>query len=245
MKAAFRLCLLLAASMISIAAFATGPTAAELVARFEAARGGAQAWRELKTLRMSGALQMGDIRAPVVLEFKRPGRVRLEYQVEGLTVIQGFDGETGWSVAPFVADGLPTLMGPEEVAEMRDMADFAGALADYEAQGHHVEIDGEEAVEGVPTWRLKVVKANGNQELWWLAKDGLLAIRTASKRVSQGTEIGVASTLADYREVNGLLFPFSVTNSIQRGAESLQQIVVLDRVQFGMPIADDRFKFPL
>jgi len=63
--------------------------------------------------------------------------------------------------------------------------------------------------------------------------------------VSQGTEIGVASTLADYREVNGLLFPFSVTNSIQRGAESLQQIVVLDRVQFGMPIADDRFKFPL
>ncbi len=223
---------------------AKAPSVAELVAGYQQARGGAQAWRDLSTLRMTGVMQMGEVSAPMSLEYKRPGKVRLQFRVQDMPVVQAYDGERGWSAAPFVESGLPTLMFGDELAEMREMGDFDGALADYALKGNEVTLDGEEAVADTPSWRLKVVKAGGAEEMWWLAKDSLLPIRTASKRLSGGVEIGVASLLADYRAVDGLLFPFSVSNTIQRGEGTLEQIIVLERIELGMPLDDKRFAFP-
>lgn len=220
------------------------PSVDELVAGFEQARGGAKAWREIDSVRMSGVMRMGQVTAPMTLDFKRSNRVRLQFQVLDTVVTQAYDGEQGWSVAPFVAEGRAVVMDARETAEMRDMADFEGALAGYKANLHQVTLDGEEDVDGVPSWRLKVLKANGDGELWWLAKDSLLAIRTANRRTREGVEVSVASTLADYRPVNGLLFPFNVVNKIQRGAEMLEQVVVLERVELGVAMEDSHFALP-
>ena len=225
-------------------ALAAAPAVEDLAAGFEQARGGAEAWRDLQTLVISGTMQMDDLQSPMLLEFQRPDRVRLQFQVQGMTVVQAYDGEHGWSVAPFVEEGLPTLMFGDELAEMREMADFAGALADHKRKGNQLSLDGEEAVAGVPSWRIKVTKANGGAELWWLAKDSLLALRTASKRVSSGQQIGVASVLADYREVGGLLFPFSVTNTIQRDGAVLEQVIIIDQIKLNPTIDNQRFRFP-
>ena len=57
--------------LLSTSAVWAEPSVDELVAKFQEARGGADAWKSLKTARMSGSMTMGPMEAPFRLEFAR------------------------------------------------------------------------------------------------------------------------------------------------------------------------------
>src|SRR5205807_8765376 len=131
--AVFVVCISLA---LGISLFAAGdaPTgsnlsAAAIVERNVAARGGLQAWRAVQTMSMQGKLGAGgnqratvavlipdkkssrqslptrpaeEVQLPFVMELKRPGKMRMELQFNGQTAIQVYDGANGWKLKPFL-----------------------------------------------------------------------------------------------------------------------------------------------
>ena len=73
-----------------------------LIARNIAARGGADAWRAVSSLRLTGQMDLGQgMHVPYVLEQKRPGKMCLEFVFDGETAVQCADGNSGWKLAPF------------------------------------------------------------------------------------------------------------------------------------------------
>jgi len=79
-----------------------GMTADEIVAANVAARGGLQAWRAVRTLRMTGQMDVGrEMQVPFTLLLERPAKMRLEFLFDGEMVVRVFDGKSGWVRRPW------------------------------------------------------------------------------------------------------------------------------------------------
>ena len=78
-------------------------TVDELIAKNVAAKGGADALRALQSVRLTGKLLVneGQIQLAYVETKKRPGAIRDEVTLQGMTAIQAYDGAQGWKVSPF------------------------------------------------------------------------------------------------------------------------------------------------
>jgi outer membrane lipoprotein-sorting protein len=216
------------------------PSVDELVEKYQEARGGADAWKALKTARMNGNMTMGPMEAPFRLEFARDNKVRMEFDLQGMTAIQAYDGKVGWAVMPFLGKLDPEPMAEDQLKTIKDMADMDGPLVDYKAKGHKVEMAGAEPIEGTDAYKLQITKANGDEETWWLDAEYYLPIKTASKIEQMGQTMEVSTTLGDYKEVDGLIFPFSISSSTPMGA----QTITIETIETSPALPADRFSMP-
>lgn len=239
----FKKSLLALAMLVLLAPIAHAQTVDDVLAKHYEALGGLDKLKKIQTMRMTGKMQMGPgMEAPFTMEKKRPGMSRLEFTFSGMTGIQAFDGKNGWAVMPFMGKKDPEQMSDDDAKEMADQADFDGALIDWKAKGHTVELMGKEAVEGADAYKLKLTKKSGEVEYYYMDAETYLPIKEEGKRKIRGTEVEGESTLGDYKEVSGIMVPFSMTNGM-KGSDH-KQTMTFDKVEIDVPLDDARFVMP-
>jgi outer membrane lipoprotein-sorting protein len=229
-------------TLLAIAGQAQAQTADELVAKNIAARGGLDKLKAVQTVRMTGKMTMGPMEAPFTLEMKRPKNLRAEFVVQGMTGVQAYDGKTAWFVMPFMGKKDPEVAPADETKQADEQADFDGPLVDYKTKGNTVELVGKEKVEGTDVYKLKVTLKGGEVRYLYLESDSFLEIKTEAKRTVRGNDVEFESSIGDYKEISGLMIPFSIENS-PKGSPQKQKIT-FDKVEFNVPIEDTRFKMP-
>src|SRR4029077_16142662 len=76
------------------------PTLDELVAKNIEAKGGADALRALTSVRYSGKLSAnaGQLHLAYAQNKKRPGEVRTEVTIQGMTAVEAYDGKEAWKI---------------------------------------------------------------------------------------------------------------------------------------------------
>src|ERR1700693_1232108 len=116
------------------AARALATTAAEVIDRNVAARGGLEAWRKVETMVWLGHLERGARdaqRIPFVMTLRRPNLTRFELKEQLNQFTRIFDGAHGWKIRPG-ADGRPETksFSPEEVNFARTEFVIDGPLID-------------------------------------------------------------------------------------------------------------------
>lgn len=213
-----------------------GLSAAQIVDKNVAARGGLLAWRAVQTLSLEGKLGAGgnqraalalpmstrkelqgslpkrrteEAQLPFLMELKRNRKMRLELQFAGKTAIQVYDGTSGWKLRPFLnrMEVEPFTAEEEKTASMQ--SDLDGPLVDYAAKGSRVELDGLEKVEGRDNYKLKVTQSNGYMFHLWVDSETFLETKVEGQpRRLDGTEHPVEVYYRDYRTVDGLRIPF-------------------------------------
>ena len=225
-------------------------SAAQIVDRNVAARGGLQAWRAVQTLSLQGKMGAGgnqraalpvptphskelantvprrptdEVQLPFLMEMKRPRKVRLELQVHGQTAVQVYDGANGWKLRPFLNRREIEPYSEEELRIASHQEDLDGPLVDYVAKGSQVELDGTEKLEGRDTYKIKVTEKTGYTfHVWIDAKTFLEAKIEGEPRRLDGTDHPVEVYYRDYRTVDGLEFPFVLeTRVLSVGKNSL------------------------
>src|SRR6266704_7068489 len=104
------------------------PTLDELVAKNIEAKGGADALRALQSLRLTGKLlvNQGQIELAYVQTKKRPGEVRTEGTLQGMTQIEAYDGKEGWKISPFQGRKDPEKMSADDVKSLMEDAEIDG-----------------------------------------------------------------------------------------------------------------------
>lgn len=239
---ALPLALLALAAALAAPARAQELTRDEVLKRHYEAQGGLEKMKAVETVKMTGRMLMGPgMEAAFVRLAKRPNRFRMEFTVQGMTGVQAYDGETAWMHLPFIGRAEPEVMPGDLAKQIIEDADIDGPLVDYEEKGHQVELVGKEDVEGSPAYKLKVTLKSGEVTYYYLDAEYFLPIKTASKRTIQGTEFNVETSLGDYREVGGLMMPFSIRVKGQGPAE---QAIIVDAVELNVPVDDAQFKMP-
>src|SRR5438132_11412812 len=135
-------------------------TVDELVAKNVTAKGGADALRALKSVRFTGKMLLneGQIQAAYIETKKRPGEVRSELTLQGMTAIQAYDGEQAWRVYPFQGRKDPETMSADDTQSLIENAEIDGPLVDWKAKGSTVEYLGTEDVDGTRSEERRVGK---------------------------------------------------------------------------------------
>jgi len=222
---------------------AAAQTIDEIIAKSIEARGGEAKLRAVNSMRITGKAEVGPgISAPITQVVKRPGMMRQEFTIQGMTAIMAYDGKDGWSVIPFQGKKDPEPMAADDVKEFQDQADIDGPLMDYKAKGNTVELLGKDKVEGADAYKLKVTKKNGNVETIYIDADSGLEVKTVIKTKSHGNEVEVEQVYSDFRTVDGLTLPYSIEAG-QAGSPQKQKIVI-EKVEINPDLADAQFHMP-
>ena len=225
-------------------------SAAAIVEKNVAARGGLQAWRGVQTMSMQGRLGAGgnrratvpvpipdqkssrqalptrpaeEVQLPFLMELKRPGKMRMELQFNGQTAIQVYDGTNGWKLRPFLNRRVVEPYTTEEMKMSSLQADVDGYLVDYEAKGTQIELVGMEKVEDRDTYKLKLTMKNGQAIHDWIDAQTFLEAKVEGRpRRLDGVYHPVEVYYRDYRPVSGLQIPHILETKVLQVARTAQ-----------------------
>jgi len=238
--------------LVSVSLIAPALTAQELkpltvdalVAKNIEAKGGLDALHAVRSLRLKGKMlvNQGQIEFSYVQTKRRPGQVRSELMLQGMTLVRAYDGTEGWKISPFGGRKDPEKMSADDAKSLVEDAEIDGPLVDWEAKGSTVEYLGPEDVDGTLAHKLKVVRKNGDVSYVYLDPDHFLEIRILTQRLEQGAQVEVETDLGDYEKIAGVFFPFSVEAG-PKGATDKQK-VIFEKAEANVPVEDGEFKFP-
>ena len=211
-------------------------SAAQIVEKNVAARGGLQAWRAVQTITMEGRMGAGgnqraalpapipgqigrkggarslpsrsaeETMLPFVMELKRPRKMRMEIRFKGLKAVQAYDGASGWKLRPFLNRAEAEPFTEDELKLAAMQQEIDGPLVDYAAKGTHVELDGAEKLEGRDTYRLKLTMSGGRVTHVWIDAENFLEAKVEGQP----------------RKLDGLVHPVEVYYRDYRAVSGLQ-----------------------
>ncbi len=232
----------LGALAMLVAVPASAQTVDEIIAKNVQARGGLEKIKAIKTTRTVGTMTIGPgMEVPFTMELKRPNSMRMEVTVQGMTVVQAYDGKTAWQSNPLQGRKEPEPL-PEDALKQIDLqADsIDGPLVDYQAKGSKVELMGKEKVDGRDAYKLKITLKSGDTLYDYIDAERFLEVRMDATVKIRGTEMQSESSIGDYRDVDGLMIAFAM-ESWQKGSPQRQKMT-FKKVELNVPIDDARFK---
>ena len=222
-------------------------SAEQIVARSVSARGGLEAWQAVSTLALAGTLYTGkqdETTLPIVVKLKRPNKSRLEIDVQGHRMVQAFDGKSGWKMRRFHGQDIVAPYGPDDVASARAWERVASPpLIDHAREVMRVKLDGMEAIDGAPAYRLTLVRSDrSEQHVWVDAKSFLDVMYDDNLRRENGEVFTIATHYRDYRSVDGVNVPTSI-EVVAGGAQGSRKMVFKD-LAINPSLADAVFSRP-
>jgi outer membrane lipoprotein-sorting protein len=239
----FRKLLGVVALTVLVAVPAAAQTVDDVLAKNADAKGGLARMKAVKTMRATGKVTIGPgMEAPITLDQKRPNMVRVEVTVQGLTIIQAYDGAVGWMLNPMSGRKDPEPMPSEMVKNMEEQADMDGPLVDYKDKGNKVELLGKEKAEGADCYKVKVTLKSGDTRTYYIDVENYLEVKVESRTTVRGTETESDTIISAWKEVGGLMMPFSI-DAGQKGAPARQKIT-LEKIEVNPALDDARFKMP-
>jgi len=229
---------------IPAAAQETELTVDQVIEKHVQALGGADKLKAIQSETITGkaVLMGGQLEAPITMKVKRPNSMRMDMTVQGKAFVQAFDGTTAWTINPFMGGEDPQKSNDEETAQARDDSDVIdGSLVDYKAKGNAVELMGKEDIEGSSAYKLKVTKKSGTIDYEYLDAQTFLPILSKSKRKAMGQDMDVESATSNYKPVNGVMMPFSISQKMN-GTAMLD--LTIEKIEVNSPIDDSIFQMP-
>jgi outer membrane lipoprotein-sorting protein len=228
---------------------ARAQTADEIVEKHLAAMGGRSALSKITSQEASGTVaistQGADFGGSIAISRKAPNKSRtymtLDLSALGgseMIIDQRCDGKTAYA--------SNSLQGDREITgdQLQNMlnASFPSPLLTYKEAGAKVELQGPDKVGGRAVVVLLYTPTTGPATKMFFDAETYLLARAVTKMnvPAAGGEIEQTSDLGDYRAVDGIMQPFSVTVSspAQRVAITLSKVEVntaLDDAIFSRP----------
>jgi hypothetical protein len=221
------------------------PTVDQLVSKNIEAKGGADALHALQSLRLSGKMlvQQGQVQRAYLQTKKRPGEVRIELTLQGMTQVGAYDGKEGWKISPFQGRKDPERLSADDLKSLAEQAEIDGPLVDWKEKGNTVEYLGTEEVDGTLAYKLKVVRKNGDVSFVYLDPDHFLEIRILTQRMRHGAYEEVETDLGDYEKTAGVFIPTSI--DFGRKGDPDKSKIIIDKVEANVPVDDAIFHFPV
>ncbi|MEM9855866.1 MAG: outer membrane lipoprotein-sorting protein [Bacteroidota bacterium] len=210
--------------------------------------GGKEAWSSIESIEIEAKMVTPQGEMAMSIKQAKPDHIYSEINMMGQKIIQGYDGTTAWMINPMTgnteAQEMPEPLKQQLLANSQSMdSDWI----DYKAKGHEVTLEGNETIDGVETYKIKLVKNKNNDKpestaYFFFDTENYIPIVT---RVSptEGPTAGmtIETKLSDYKETNiGVLMPFHMETAVM--GQSTQ--MVFEEVTMNADIDESIFKMP-
>ena len=221
-------------------------SAAQIIERNVAARGGLSAWRAVQTMTYKGKLEAGgkqSVQLPFVMEMKRPRKTRVELEFANEKAVQVYDGQHGWKVRPYLGRRDVEPFSADELKASSVEYDLDGPLVDASAKGIQVVVEGIEKVEGHEAYKLKLLQKDRPARHLWVDAQSFLEVKIEGvPRRLDGRMRPVEIYYRDYRRVAGLMIPYVLETSVE-GVQQTHKLII-ESASVNPRLEDSRFTAP-
>lgn len=229
------------AVLLSVSAFAQ--TVDEVVAKHIEAMGGIDKWKSIKGVEMNNSMSMQgmDISMKSVVI---PGKaMKSTVKVMGQEIITVINGETGWSIRPAMMGGTGEAedLPKDQLKMTRGQMDLGGLLVNYKEKGSTLELAGKEKMDGGDVYKLKLTDKAGEVTNIFVSASTYYILKTAGKRTINGQDIDTEVNYSNFKQVEGLTFPFTMETASPMGGqitietESIKLNPAIDEAIFQRP----------
>lgn len=221
---------------------AAGQTAEELVRKNVEARGGYARIKAVESMRIVRTYGTFGANIPVTISKKRPGLYRSDQALAGRPpVARGLDDSGAWELV----ESKVTKRSADQELELRQIdGDFDGFLVDYVEKGHTIEYVGREKTGGIDTHKLRVtLKGGAIRDVYLDAATYLERKHVGTITLPQAGKVPVILTFSDWREVDGLMFPFAIDEERQSFPPQTYAIYT-ERIEVNPRLDDAQFRMP-
>jgi outer membrane lipoprotein-sorting protein len=232
-----------ALSLLVVAAAAHAQTVDEIIAKNLQAKGGAEKWQSVKTVKMTGKIAAQGQEMPLTVYAKRPNLNRQEISLPDGKVVQAFDGTTAWVINPMMGGDTPQVVPGGAADLMKNAADFDGALINYKSKGTTIELVGKEKLADKDVYHLKLTMKSGQVQHYFLDTESGLEVKTSAE-VDTGmgpTKQTLDTEMSNYKQVGGIMLPHTV-RQFMNGNKMAE--VSVTGVEFNAPVDDSIFTMP-
>jgi hypothetical protein len=182
--------------------------------------------------------QMG-MEMPMEMKIKKPDMFFVSIEMQGQKMIQAFDGQKGWMIAPWVSSDPQELSG-EQLTQAKGQADMEGELYNYEKKGSTAELMGKVNVDGKEMYRIKLTDKNGNLKDYFIDANTYLVSKVKSKVSAQGQTVEVEQLMSDNKTIDGITMAMKIESKSPMGSA----LILMEDVKFNEKFDDAIFKQP-
>jgi hypothetical protein len=200
--------------------------------------------KAIRTVKMTGTMRPGgfDVQLKYDETMDRPGSVRINATLQGLTVVESYNGATGWQIQPFQGRKDAEDVSADDAKSLAEEADFETPLIDAAAKGATIENLGVTDIDDATAYVLRVTLKNGDDETWYIDPDVFLPVRMVTHQKVRGSDVYNQTDFGDYEKVAGVYFPFEVATGPK--GSTVQQRVTYDTVEANAPVDAGIFARP-
>ena len=221
----------------------------EIVGNYLENTGGAENWENVKGVRMNASINQMGMEIPIEM-VQLKDKMYTKISIQGQEIKQGvFDGETLWSINFMSMKAEKS--DQEDVDNVKnELAEFPDPFLNYKDKGFTVELMGTETVEGSDVYKIKLTKkpmvVDGeevpNVSIYYFDSENFVPIMVHEEVMSgPGKGMIMESKMSDYQEIEGLYFPFSMTQGVK---DQPGQPITIESIELNPSIDDSEFNFP-
>lgn len=218
---------------------AQAQTADEVISKYSETIGGLTAFNAVKSAKMTGIATIQGMDLPITIQMINGKAYRIDVEVMGQSVVNSYKDGKGWKINPFGGAETATDVEGAELADFKSQASLSNSLMDYKARGHQVELQGQEATDGVQCYKIKLTgKDDGKVTTYFISANDYSMIKSVNAREMQGQTVDVETYFSDLKEFNGIKIPMTRTQKIQ-GQDF--QTITLNNVELNAAIDEKVF----
>ncbi len=188
-------------------------TVDEVINRHIDSLGGKEKIEKIKNVVMEGSLTVQGMSISVTTTVVQNKLMRNDISVGGSKNFDMTTDKDGWVFMTFQGMQKPEPKTAEDVKEAQTDLDLTGTLLNYAGKGHKAELLGKEDVEGTECFKIKVTLASGKEETYFIDPTSYMIVRSTSKKKVNGQEVELTSDMSDYKVVDGVKMPHSVSQA--------------------------------
>lgn len=224
---------------VALAVPSFAQTADEIVAKNIEAKGGAARLKDTTSVRTSGTGTMQGAEVAIQTLTKRPHFVRNEMTLAGQKMVQGFDGETLWMMAP----GMPAqaLPGGPQTEAFKQSSQIDSPLVDYKAKGTTIELGEPLNDDGKRLHHLIVTPKTGPAMHYYIDPETHLESRMVMDIEEGGQQMKMELRFSDYKTIDGRTTPFTITQFVNGNQMGQMKF---EKIEFNVPLDDSLFRMP-
>ncbi len=197
---------------------------------------------EIETAIASGVtIQYGDETSFKQIQ-KKPDKAYLEVLLsDGQILKQGYDGKTGWMQASWMGSSEPVELTGPDLKTIEEMGNLEGDLWKWREKGHKLKLIGQEEIDSNQVHHLILTKSDGDIDELFIDVNSYILHKMLRKTMINGSEVEVEIHFDDYRNIEGVLLPFTVEQYFNG---QLGMTVKIKEVKFDIEVDDNLFNKP-
>jgi outer membrane lipoprotein-sorting protein len=220
--------------------FLQAQTADEIVNKHVDAIGGKAVIEKIKSLIIHSDLSvMGTTLTSVSTTLVGKGFKNVA-NFNGQEIIQVVTPTGGWMVNPLAGQTDPQPLPDDQVKAAQSALDAGSDLFNYTAKGSKVELVGRETVEGVNTYKLKLVDKDSKATFYFLDPTTYYIIKREATTNINGEDVTAISTFSNYKKTDfGLVIPYTTISN-----QGFEITISVTNVEFNKEVDPKIFEMP-